>query len=180
MDILEIILGQIPEAIYFALFMILTKGLKEKRLLFTCLMILEYILVMNVEIFSTWAHVIYIGLTFVALKVLYKEKAQITDVFTFGIASLVLMGVSLLSTLVLLLNFNLGIIVSRILPFVLLFIFKHKLHNIQKLYKKLWNRNDKVKTIMKSATFRCLNVIIFNLMFYTINAGMIYAVLIRK
>ena len=32
MDLMELFLGQIPEAIYFALFMIFTKNLKEKRL----------------------------------------------------------------------------------------------------------------------------------------------------
>lgn len=31
MDLLEIFLGQIPEAIYFALFMIFAKDLKEKK-----------------------------------------------------------------------------------------------------------------------------------------------------
>ena len=40
---LELIIGQIPEAIYFALFMIYAKGLKEKRILFTVLMVNRYI-----------------------------------------------------------------------------------------------------------------------------------------
>jgi hypothetical protein len=35
MDYLEILLGQIPEAIFFSIFMIYVKGLKEKRVLFT-------------------------------------------------------------------------------------------------------------------------------------------------
>ena len=48
MDLLELMLGQIPEAIYFALFIILTKELKEKRILFIILMIIEYILLKQV------------------------------------------------------------------------------------------------------------------------------------
>ena len=41
---LELLLGQIPEAIYFALFMIFTKELKTKRILYTILMVIEYVL----------------------------------------------------------------------------------------------------------------------------------------
>lgn len=41
---LQLFLGQIPEAIFLALFMIYAKGLKEKRLLFIFLMIIEYLL----------------------------------------------------------------------------------------------------------------------------------------
>ena len=36
-NMLEIFLGQIPEAIFFELFMIFVKDLKEKRILFTTL-----------------------------------------------------------------------------------------------------------------------------------------------
>jgi len=177
---LEIVLGQVPEAVYFALFMILAKELKEKKLLFTVIMICEYILCINIKMFSTWAHIIYTVLTFITLKVLYKEKSQITDIFTFGIASLVLIICSIISGGLYLLNPIVGIISSRILPFMIIFIFKNRLYNIQKLYKYHWNRNDKVKTKIKSTTFRCLNVVIFNVMFYIINAGMIYAILTRK
>lgn len=46
---LELFLGQIPEAIYFALFMIYAKNLKTKRLLYTILMILEEELEMCME-----------------------------------------------------------------------------------------------------------------------------------
>lgn len=180
MNMLEIVLGQIPEAVYFILFMILTKKLKEKRLLFTAIMICEYILCINIKMFSTWAHIIYTALTFITLKVLYKEKSQITDIFTFGIASLVLIVCSIISGGLYLLNPIIGIISSRVLPFMIIFVFKNKLYNIQKLYKYHWNRNDKAKTKIKSATFRCLNVVIFNLMFYIINASMIYAILTRK
>lgn len=180
MEISEFLLGQIPEAIYFALFLIFTKQLKTKRLLFVVIMILEYILVMNVRAFSTFAHVIYTGLVFITLKVLYKDASQLTDIFTFGIASLLLIGLSLISAVILKYNFEVGVISSRVLPFIALFTLRDELSNIQKLYKKLWNRNFMTETKMKSTTFRCVNVVIFNLMFYIINAGMIYAVLMRK
>lgn len=37
-----LLVAQIPEAIYFSLFMIYTKRLKEKRLLYTALMVIAY------------------------------------------------------------------------------------------------------------------------------------------
>lgn len=177
---LEIVLGQVPEAVYFTLFMILTKKLKEKRLLFTVIMICEYLLLKHLFTFNVWFQISYTAMTYITLKVLYKETSQITDIFTFGIASLVLIICSIISGGLYLLNPIIGIIFSRVLPFMIIFIFRNKLYSIQKLYKCYWNRNDKVKTKIKSTTFRCLNVIIFNLMFYIINAGMIYAILTRK
>ncbi|MDE6947558.1 MAG: hypothetical protein K2P14_10295, partial [Anaeroplasmataceae bacterium] len=69
---LEIFLGQIPEAVYFALFMILVKELKSKRVLFTFLMILEYVLLKLVFSFNMWFHILYFIMSFVVMKVLYK------------------------------------------------------------------------------------------------------------
>ena len=179
MNLLEILIGQIPEAIYFALFLIFVKELENKRVLFTILMVVEYLLLINTLIFNTWFHVLYTILTFITLKILYKEKAQITDIFTFGIASVVLIICSLIAGGIFHIHELAGIITSRILPFVV-FVFKNKLCYIQKLYKKFWNRNDKAELKIKSTTFRSMNLVVFNLMFYVINLGMIYALLIRK
>ena len=79
---LELIIGQIPEAIYFALFMIYAKGLKEKRILFTVLMVAEYLLLIYSFPYNWYFHIGYIVTTFFTLKVLYKEKAQIIAIST--------------------------------------------------------------------------------------------------
>lgn len=176
MDLLQLFLGQILEAIYFALFMIFTKQLKEKRVLFVLLMIIEYLLLVNALMFNSWFQILYTFLTFITLKVLYKEKTQITDVFTFTIASIVLIFVSLISFVTCKGNMIAGSILNRII-LIIFFIFSYKkLPSIQKIYKKFWNRNDKEKKKMKSATFRSINVVIFNIMFYIINLGMVYAI----
>ena len=90
MDLLEIFLGQIPEAIYFALFMIFAKDLKEKRILYILLMVIEYLLLKHFIKYNIWFQILYTIMQFVILKVLYKEKSQITDIFTFTIASIIL------------------------------------------------------------------------------------------
>jgi hypothetical protein len=176
MDVLKLVLGQIPEAIYFALFLILTKELKEKRLLFTCLMIVEYIFLKCFLVYTTWFHVIYFILTFIILKVLYRDKANITDIFTLGIASIVLIVASFVSYTIVYFtckNMIVGAILVRVLTFGSLFIFKNKLSKLDNLYKKLWNRS-KIKYKMKSTTFRALNLVIFNISFIVINLGILF------
>ena len=173
----EILLGQIPEAIYFALFMIYTKRLKEHRFKFIILMIIEYTLIMETLRFNIYAYLFVFIMTYLLLKVLYKEKSQIIDIFTFGIASIILMIISIVSYLVIWKTveiYMITVILSRILMFSFILVFKDKLYKIQDLYKKLWNRNDKIKKKMKSATFRALNVVTFNFMFFIINCCLVF------
>lgn len=183
---LEVLLGQIPEAIYFALFMIFTKRIKEKRIFFIITMVVEYLLLKHFVKYNIWFQISYIFMSFLILKLLYKDKAQITDIFTFAIASIVLMICCLLLSFIFLSNFSnyfyyyLYAIITRILMFGFLFIFKNKLYKIQNFYKKIWNRNDKVNKKIKSTTFRSLNIVIFNIMFYILNICMLYAIFLRK
>lgn len=174
----EVLLGQIPEAIFFSLFMIYAKEIKEKRIIFIVLMIFEYLLLKHFIKFDIWFQIGYTIITYLILKLLYKEKAQITDVFTFGIASLVLIISCAIPSFLIIMNlcdYIIYAIITRILIFTILIIFKNKLKLIQNIYKKFWNRNDKIKKKMKTTTFRALNIVTFNIMFYIINIGMIYA-----
>ena len=79
---MELLLGQIPEALYFALFIIFAKQIKEKRILFTVLMVFEYLLAKYTFQYSVMFHISYIALIYLLLKILYKEKAQITRFFS--------------------------------------------------------------------------------------------------
>lgn len=178
-NLLEMLLGQVPEAIYFALFMIFTKKLKEKRVLFTILMIVEYLIIQKLIHFNVWLHIIYTIFVYLILKLLYKEKAQITDIFTFTISSIIVIIIDTLLFIfgsLFIKNYYVLFAIERITIFTILFLLKNKLPKIQNMYKKMWNRNDKEKKIMKSTTFRCINIIIFNLTFYIINITMLYAI----
>ena len=178
---LELLIGQIPEAIFFSLFMIYAKGLKEKRVLFTILMVIEYLLLKSFIHYNIWFQILYTFMTFIILKILYKEKSQITDIFTFTIASLI-MGI-VEGTLYFIVwktinNYIIFVVLVKII-YILFFIFFHKkLHKIQSLYKILWNRkqdtNNKSKIRIKSTTFRCINIVLFNIIFYLINLCMIF------
>lgn len=176
----QLLLGQIPEAMYFALFMILVKNIKEKRILFTVLMVLEYVLLKLAFPFNMWFQVTYTFMTYIILKLLYREKSQITDIFTFGISSIILMVISIVVCLSFRNNIVVIVILSRLLMFGFLFVFRCKLNKIQNLYKSLWNRNDKQPKKIKSTTFRAINVVVFNLMFFAINICLLYALLFIK
>lgn len=177
--IIQILLAQIPEAIFFSIFMILTKELKENRILFTFLMTMAYLILKIFIHYSIWFHILYIFNVFIILKILYKDKAQITDIFTFGIASIILMITSAISYFVFKNYIIIALIVNRIFIFLFLFLFRNKLNKIQKMYQKLWNRNDGIKKKMKSTTFRCTNLGAFNFMFYIMYLGITF-LLIKK
>ena len=180
---LELLFGQVFEAIYFALFMIFSKRIKTRKCLFIGLMIVEYLLLKTFLHYTVWFQISYTFITYIILKILYKEKAQVTDIFTFAIGSFLL----IISTVPLYFiiynitqNFIVFAIIARIILICWLFAFRNKLSNIQKVYKKIWNRNDKIKKKIKTTTFRCINVVIFNIMFYIINIIMLYCIYVNN
>lgn len=178
-----LLVAQIPEAIYFSLFMIYTKRLKEKRLLYTALMVIEYVILSQLFPFNVWFQILYTFISFLILKLLYKEKSQVIDIFTFSIASLILMITSAIMYLISFYtyyNTYICIALHKILLFSFLLIMKNKLYNIQKLYKKIWNRNFNKKYKIKTTTFRAINVVVFNIMFFIINFGMLLCILIKN
>ena len=89
-EIIYEVLVKLAEPIYFSLFLIIGKNIKEKRLLLTCIMVIQYLLLMQLFPFNIWFQLIYTFMSFVNLKVLYKEKAQVTDIFLFAAASIIL------------------------------------------------------------------------------------------
>ena len=173
-------LEKICEAIYFSLFLIYGKNIKEKRILLTAIMIFEYLALKYFISFNVWFQLSYTFLVYITLKVLYKDKAQITDIFLFAGASIILIFISFLCGLILFYNIDIYLYVlifNRILLFLLLLIFKNK---ISKIYNKIisfWNRKNK-STKISSLTVRNISIVIFNLMFYIINIGMIIALYI--
>lgn len=182
-NIILLFLEKICEAIYFSLFLIYGKNLKEKRILFIGIMIFEYLALKYFIKFNVLFQLSYTFMTYLTLKVLYKEKAQITDIFTFTIASIMMIVIDMLAYFISSIftnNFIVIVIIDKIAIFVTLFLLRNKLPNIQKLYKRLWNRNDKETKKIKSTTFRCINLIIFNVTFYVLNIIILYAIYINS
>lgn len=175
-NICLVFLEKVCEAIYFSLFLIYGKNLKEKRILFIGIMIFEYLMITKLIQYNVWIHISYIIMTYINLKVLYKEKAQITDIFLFGAASIFLMIVSILCGIIIFKHLDwyfYFLILNRIIIFAFVFLMKNKLYNIYSKFFKNWNKRHNPK--IKSITLRNISVIIFNLMFYFINLCMLIA-----
>lgn len=175
-NIILLFLEKICEAIYFSLFLIYGKNLKEKRLLFISIMIFEYILLTSILQYTIWIHISYIAMIYINLKVIYKEKAQITDIFLFATASIILIMISFLCGIILFTHiewYKCILALNRIIILSLVYIFRNKIYDLYKKFWSNWNRKHKPK--IKSLTLRNISVIIFNLMFYIINTGMLFA-----
>ena len=171
---LILFLEKVCEAIYFSLFLIYGKNLKEKRILFIGIMIFEYLMITKLIQYNTWIHISYIIMTYINLKVLYKEKAQITDIFLFMFASIILILFSGIFAILVynnIINYIVAIILLRICLFLFLFFNTKNINGVYKTFCKSWNRNKNSK--IKSLTLRNISIIIFNLMFYSINLAMI-------
>lgn len=145
LEIMRFISAKFVEPIYFALFLIIGKDLKNKRLLLTCIMIFEYYMLTEIIYFNVWFQFIYTFIVFVDLKFLYKEKAQITDIFLFATSSIILIGISTFTYLTALFtykNYMVSLIINRILIFLFLFLNRNRIRNLYKKFYSHWNRHN--------------------------------------
>lgn len=181
-NIIMIFLEKVLEAIYFAVFLITGKNIKEKRLLFIGIMIFEYLMLKHFIHYSVNFQLAYTFMSYVNLKVIYKEKAQITDVFLFTAASIVLIVISAIFALLtyfVIKNYYICLILSRVVLYVLLIKGRYIIRNKYIEFCSLWNRHKNPKKI-KSLTLRNISVIVFNFMFWLINLGMIICIATYK
>lgn len=178
---LLIILEKVLEAIYFALFLIYGKDLKEKRVLFICLMVFQYLALKFFIQYNIWFQILYTFITYLDLKFLYKEKAQITDIFLFMASSIFLILVGIICVqfrFATRISYFATLIINRTMLFVLFLLIRNKIRPVYVKFYKKWNRH-KDKTKIKSLTLRNISIIVFNLMFYIINIGLTYIILMR-
>lgn len=176
--LIGLVFGMLPEVIYFTTFIVNTKNIKEKKAILFILISLEYILLVMVSRFKTVYYLGFIFLTYLILKILYKKKTQIIDIFVFSISTIYLSLIGFVCSLPV--NNNYAIyyfmyIVNRILLFTP-FIFKRKFNILYKKYCSLWNRNYDKKQPIKSITLRNISLIILNSFIFLLNIATIYVI----
>lgn len=150
MGILRLISAKLLEPLYFSLFLIIGKDLKERRILFTSIMIFEYIILTNIIEFNAALQFCYTFMTYLTLKVLYKEKAQITDVFLFTAASIILIISSAFFYLIILYTikvYMITLILNRIFIFTFIYFMRKNIRNYYVKFYSLWNRRHNTKKI---------------------------------
>lgn len=180
--LLSILLGLLPETLYFTLFLICTKNIKEKRIKLFFLLAVSYCLCILVQNFRILCYILLIVCIYISLKLLYKKKAQIIDIFIISVAYLWL---GILSVVLMNFvnkdysNYFIILILQKILLFVP-FIFKNKFNIIYKKYYKLWNRNDKENRKIKSITLRNVSLILLNSFIFFMNILLINIINFQK
>ena len=172
--IVSIFIGMLPEILYFTLFLIYAKNLKEKKIRLFFLILITYIMCITIIKFRLMYYLCFIFLVYIILKVLYKQKTQVTDIFLFSISTLYL---TILSFLIYFAKNQTTYIVCLILDRLFLFlpfIFRNKFYEIYKKYCSLWNRNDKEKRPIKSITLRNMSLVLINIIILSINIVCLY------
>lgn len=164
MNLVSILLGILPESVFFTLFIIFAKQLKKRR-------ITLFLMIFTLDVITGWlfAFTIYYHLTFVigtyiALYLLYRS--QIIDMFLITSASLVLAvfgylcfyGIS---------NYEVAFVANRISILLFLFIIHGKLNAFYSEYKKIWNRTENAK--IKSITVRNVSCVAFNILIFILS-----------
>lgn len=176
LQIINLLIGAIPEIIYITLSLIYFKDIKNKKFKLLIVITFSYISCIMISQYNTFYYLMFYILCCIFLKFLYKEKFRISDIFLILFITLYL---SLTSIVVFQFvkddfsNYYILAIISKILLFIP-FIFKNKLNLIYKEYCKLWNRNDEEKRCIKSITLRNICMIILNCFLVISNLVFIY------
>ena len=181
-ELILVFLEKMVEAIYFAMFLLIGKDIKNKKLLFIGIMVFEYLMLKSFINFSVYFQLAYTFMTYVTLKVLYKEKAQITDIFLFTVASLILIAISAVSygiVYITVRQYFVALILNRNLLFLTLYLSRNVIRNKYKSFCSLWNRHN-IPSKIKSLTLRNISIITFNLMFWLINLGMAFSYVLNS
>lgn len=174
--IISILFGLIPEVLYFTLFLSYTKKLKGKKVLLFLLTSIIYFCCMLISQYQLIYYLLFIALMYIALKILYKNKIQIIDVF---LISILFAYVCLTSYICFLFvkndfsNYYLLAFIQKIILFLPL-IFRNKFNLWYKKYYSLWNRNYINRKPIKSITLRNISLILLNLFIFSLNLVILY------
>ena len=173
---LNILLGLIPEAIYFSLFIIFTKDYKKNRILFAILLTLGYIALKQIFPVNVYCQVCYILYVPFIMWLTNREKFHISDIFVMNWASVSLIALTLpcLPIFLLLNNYVVFYIAVRLLMIIFLVCFKNKLRSFYKWIIPQWNRNREKPNPIKALTIRNICVFTLNITIFIIYLSMIF------
>lgn len=177
-NIQNILFALLPEAIYFTLFLIYTKGYKTKKFLLFTLLFIGYVVLKLAFPLNIHCQVGFLIYTPVILKLLYKDKFHISDAFVLVYASwLIILETLLILPIHIFFNdYLLAFIFSKALMFLVLFLLKNKLNKIYRWIIPQWNRNYEKPNKIKAITIRQVCVISFNVMIFVLYLGIQYII----
>lgn len=171
--LLNISLGMLPEVLYFTVFIIFVKGIKEKRGWLFISILISYVTCVMVLRYTLLFYFAFIFMTSGFLKMLYKENVDIIDVLVVAISTVYLTVVSTISYIFIKndnSNYWLFYIIARVLLFIQ-FIFEKQYNKLYKKVRSYWNRNREKKQGIKSISVRNISVMIIVILIALVNAG---------
>lgn len=167
MLLLSILIGVLPDILYFYFYIKEIKNIKTKKVLFFVLLFAIFFI--TNMFYTLYTYLLFDILLYLLIHKLYKAK--ITDFFIVVMLDLYLVCCSLFGYFVFD-NYIVGMIIYRILLFLPL-LFKGKLRNLYQSYCSLWNRHNKTNKI-KSITIRNIVLVILNIMIVVFHIALTY------
>ena len=166
----NVIFGLLPEVIYFTLFLIYTKNYKNNKIKLFLLLFIAYISLKYLLPANIYFQILFTLYVPIVLKILYKDKFHISDMFVFVYASIILILITVVTYPIALVlnNYIIAYIINRILMFLFIIIFKNKLNKVYKWIIPQWNRNYENPNKIKAITIRQVCVISLNVMIYVL------------
>lgn len=162
--IVGLLMGMLPEVLYFTLSICFIKDIKKQRLKLFSLLVIGYIVLIMVCRFQLLFYLGYIVYVYIVLKKLYKSK--IIDLFIVSIVSAYLTLVSFIS-FKLIDTYMLAYLINRLMLFIPIFILNYKLNDFYNVYYRLWDRHDGNK--VKSITIRNISLVFINMLIVIFN-----------
>lgn len=155
----SILVGTIPDCLFFTFFIIFTKKLTSKKILLFFLILIGYIIFLMICRYNLLLYVLFIIHIYLVLKLLYKS--EIIDIFVVVSAYIYMIACCVLGALLTPINYWVGALVNKLLLLTIIF-FKEKLHNIYIKFANNWNRHIGAK--IKSITIRNISILTLNIM----------------
>lgn len=168
--VMNLIFGILFEIAFITLMIIRIKDIKEKKIrLFLSVTATYFLSGILINFTYNNQYIFYIlfnVICFLFLKLLYKRKTNLVDLFFIYYVEMIL-NFSCLILMVILGYNSLFAIANRILLIIIILLSKN-INKLYKLYLNNWNRkpNNKIKSI----TLRNITIISSNIMLYIINS----------
>lgn len=171
--LISILLGLIPEFLYYYLYLTRIKDLKNKKLIFFIITFINCFMSIIYIKHNFIMYVLFDIIQYLILKIIYKDKTCITDFFLIIFIEIYLLIISA-GCYYLISNYILAFIINRILMFMPL-LFINKIRLVYKKYKGLWNRNDSKNNPIKSLTIRNGSIVIMDILIVVVYLVLMYS-----
>ena len=180
MDIMikSILIGVIPDVIFLSLFIIYSKKIQTRRVIFFILLLIDYIVTLIIFKYQTLFYILFIVIEYIILRLLYKKEIQLIDSFVITIPFLILFLMSCIYYF-LIPNYMLACILEKITILIVIFLIKNKINIAYKTYRQLWNRTKEEARKIRSITLRNISLILMYIFIFLSDLVCIYIMNVR-